>query len=170
MSHIKHLQKNYFSSSALATYKEFNLGNKEELPKELCMASDKQNNMRITLEQFMENQEKKNLSTKFNKKEVDSFLKEKDQAMEEINIDENISNNKKKFAEPSENIENKVNNIMNDNKSSHILIFKGTFGKDEYNRINNEEHHHHHHHRHHHHHHSHQHHDDNNNENNGIQS
>ena len=171
MSHIKHFQKNYFSSSALATYKEFNLGNKEELPKELCMASDKQNSMRITLEQFMENQEKKHLSTKFNKKEVDSFLKEKDQAMEEINIDENISNNKKKFAEPSENIENKVNNIMNDNKSSHILIFKGTFGKDEYNRINNEEHHHHHHHRHHHHHHhSHQHHDDNNNENNGIQS
>lgn len=170
MSHIKHLQKNYFSSSALATYKEFNLGNKEELPKELCMASDKQNNMRITLEQFMENQEKKNLSTKFNKKEVDSFLKEKDQAMEEINIDENISNNKKKFAEPSENIENKVNNIMNDNKSSHILIFKGTFGKDEYNRINNEEHRHHHHRHHHHHHHSHQHHDDNNNENNGIQS
>ena len=170
MSHIKHLQKNYFSSSALATYKEFNLGNKEELPKELCMASDKQNNMRITLEQFMENQEKKNLSTKFNKKEVDSFLKEKDQAMEEINIDENISNNKKKFAEPSENIENKVNNIMNDNKSSHILIFKGTFGKDEYNRINNEEHRHHHHHHHHHHHQSHQHHDDNNNENNGIQS
>ena len=172
MSHIKHLQKNYFSSSALATYKEFNLGNKEELPKELCMASDKQNSMRITLEQFMENQEKKHLSTKFNKKEVDFFLKEKDQAMEEINIDENISNNKKKikFAEPSENIENKVNNIMNDNKSSHILIFKGTFGKDEYNRITNEEHHHHHHHRHHHHHHSHQHHDDNNNENNGIQS
>ena len=171
MSHIKHFQKNYFSSSALATYKEFNLGNKEELPKELCMASDKQNNMRITLEQFMENQEKKHLSTKFNKKEVDFFLKEKDQAMEEINIDENISNNKKKikFAEPSENIENKVNNIMNDNKSSHILIFKGTFGKDEYNRINNEEHRHHHHH-HHHHHQSHQHHDDNNNENNGIQS
>ena len=172
MSHIKHFQKNYFSSSALATYKEFNLGNKEELPKELCMASDKQNSMRITLEQFMENQEKKHLSTKFNKKEVDFFLKEKDQAMEEINIDENISNNKKKikFAEPSENIENKVNNIMNDNKSSHILIFKGTFGKDEYNRINNEEHHRHHHHHHHHHHHSHQHHDDNNNENNGIQS
>ena len=172
MSHIKHFQKNYFSSSALATYKEFNLGNKEELPKELCMASDKQNRMRITLEQFMENQEKKHLSTKFNKKEVDFFLKEKDQAMEEINIDENISNNKKKikFAEPSENIENKVNNIMNDNKSSHILIFKGTFGKDEYNRINNEEHRHHHHRHHHHHHHSHQHHDDNNNENNGIQS
>ena len=172
MSHIKHLQKNYFSSSALATYKEFNLGNKEELPKELCMASDKQNSMRITLEQFMENQEKKHLSTKFNKKEVDFFLKEKDQAMEEINIDENISNNKKKikFADPSENIEIKVNNIMNDNKSSHILIFKGTFGKDEYNRINNEEHRHHHHHHHHHHHQSHQHHDDNNNENNGIQS
>ena len=128
--------------------------------------------MRITLEQFMENQEKKHLSTKFNKKEVDFFLKEKDQAMEEINIDENISNNKNKvkFAEPSENNENKVNNIINDNKSSHILIFKGTFGKDEYNRINNEEHHHHHHHRHHHHHHSHQQHDDNNNENNGIQS
>jgi hypothetical protein len=96
MSHIKQFQKNYFSSSALATYKEFNLGNKEELPKELCMASDKQNSMRITLEQFMENQEKKHLSTKFNKKEVDFFLKEKDQAMEEINIDENISNNKKK--------------------------------------------------------------------------
>ena len=169
MSHIKHFQKNYFSSSALATYKEFNLGNKEELPKELCMASDKQNSMRITLEQFMENQEKKHLSTKFNKKEVDFFLKEKDQAMEEINIDENISNNKKKvkFAEPSEN---KVNNIINDGKSSHILIFKGTFGKDEYNRINNEEHHHHHHRHHHHHHLSHQHHDDNNNENNGIQS
>jgi len=170
---MKHLQKNYFSSSALATYKEFNFGT-ENLPKEFCLVSNKQNNIKISLEQFMENQEKKHLSTKFNKKEVESFLKDKDAAMEEINIDENISDKKEN---PNNKINNENNNenknsiiinkAPNDTKSSHILIFKGTFGNEQFKKILNEEHHHYHHHHHHHHHH---HQNNNNHENNGIQN
>ena len=166
MAHTKHLQKNYFSSSALSTHKEFNLGT-ENLPKELCLVSEKQNNIKISLEQFMENQEKKHLSTKFNKKEVESFLKDKDAAMEEINIDENIFN--KDLNNENNNINKNsiiINKAQNDNKYSHIFIFKGTFGNEQFNKILNEEHHHHHHHHHHHNHHHRQHHNNNNHENN----
>ena len=166
MAHTKHLQKNYFSSSALSTHKEFNLGT-ENLPKELCLVSEKQNNIKISLEQFMENQEKKHLSTKFNKKEVESFLKDKDAAMEEINIDENIFD--KDLNNENNNINKNsiiINKAQNDNKYSHILIFKGTFGNEQFNKILNEEHHHHHNHHHHHHHHHRQHHNNNNHENN----
>ena len=162
MAQAKHPQKNYFSSSALSTYKEFNLG-KENLPKELCLVSEKQNNIKLSLEQFMENQEKKHLSTKFNKKEVESFLKDKDAAMEEINIDENIFD--KDLNNEHNNINKNniiINKAQNDNKYSHILIFKGTFGNEQFNKILNEERHHHHHHHHHHH----QHHNNNNHENN----
>ena len=116
MAQAKHPQKNYFSSSALSTYKEFNLG-KENLPKELCLVSEKQNNIKISLEQFMENQEKKHLSTKFNKKEVESFLKDKDAAMEEINIDENIFD--KDLNNENNNINKNsiiINKAQNDNK------------------------------------------------------
>lgn len=166
MAQTKHLQKNYCSSSALSTYKEFNLGS-ENLPKELCLASEKQNNIKISLEQFMENQEKKHLSTKFNKREVESFLKDKDAAMEEINIDENIIN--KDLNNENNNVNKNsiiINKAQNDNKYSHILIFKGTFGNEQFNKILNEEHHHHQHHHHHHHHHHRQHHNNNNHENN----
>ena len=175
MSHINLKQKNYKSSTKLTTYGNLEFEVKAALPKEFCLASEKQNNNKISLHQFMENQEKKHLSTKFNKKEVDDFLKEKNAAMEEINIDEDIprkidiENNNVNNLENNENNKNNVNNIIinsspNDNKSSHILIFKGTFGNDEYNRIMNQEHkHHHHHHDHHHHHHHHHHHNNNNN-------
>ena len=170
MAQLNNPPKNYFSSSALVTFKDSDFREKTILPKELCFASEKQNHLKLTLQQFMENQEKKHLSTKFNKKEVASFLKEKDAAMEEINIDENIPKKSEyeiKYVnkeEPdlinNENALNNVNNIVinqtqNDNKSSHILIFKGTFGKDEINRIMNQEHENHHHHHHHHHHHIH---------------
>lgn len=82
---------------------------------------------------------KKHLSTNFNRKEVDTFLKEKDAAMEEITIDEDIQQIKegeKNNVNNNDNIENNMDKINGeDNKSSHILIFKGTFGKDEYNRL-----------------------------------
>ena len=174
MSQPEHKPKNYFSSSAVLTFKGLDLGERKVLPRALCLASEKQNNTKLTLLQFMENQEKKHLSTEFNKKEVDAFLKEKDAAMEEINMDEDIPKRKeteKKNADDEENNrtnkENNLNNVnsiiinqtQSDNKSSHILIFKGTFGKDEYNRLVNEEHKHHHHH---HHHHQHHHHNENN--------
>ena len=163
------------SSKGLSTYGNINFEEKVVLPKEFCRVSEKQNNIKISLQQFMENQEKKHLSTKFNKKEADNFLKEKNVAMEEIKIDEDIpkkidnENNDVNNLENNENNKNNINNIIinqspNDNKSSHILIFKGTFGKDEYNRLLNQEHnHHHHHHEHHHHHHHHHHNNDKNN-------
>ena len=127
MAQAKHPQKNYFSSSALSTHKEFNLDT-ENLPKELCLVSEKQNNIKISLEQFMENQEKKHLSTKFNKKEVESFLKDKDAALEEINIDEIIFN--KDLNNENNNINKNsiiINKAQNDNKYSNIFIFTGTF-------------------------------------------
>ena len=93
MSKKGNIPKNCFSSSALMTFKGLNLEEEGEikvLPKALCLASEKQNHIKISLHQFIENQEKRHLSTKFNRKEVDTFLKEKDAAMEEIKIDENI--------------------------------------------------------------------------------
>ena len=109
--------------------------------------SQKYNNHNLSLEQFMKNQNKKHLTTKFGHKDVAIFLKEKDKALQEIIINEEINE--------SENSENKndIKDENNSNKSSHNLIFHGTFGKDQYNRIMNKEHHHHHHRHHHHHHH-----------------
>ena len=46
--------------------------------------SQKNNNIKLSLEQFMENQNKKHLTTKFTHKDAEKFLKEKDKAMEEI--------------------------------------------------------------------------------------
>ena len=171
MSQINLKKKNYKSSKGLSTYGNIDFEEKAILPKEFCLISEKQNNIKISLQQFMENQEKKHLSNKFNKKEVDNFLREKNAAMEEIKIDENIPRKidiENNDVNNIENNENNVNNIIinqssNENKSSHILIFKGTFGADEYNRIINQEHKHHHHHEHHHHHHHHHHHNNNNN-------
>jgi len=100
----------------------------------------------LSLEQFIQNQNKMHLTTKFSHKEVKKFLKEKDKAMEKIIIEEDIISN-------SGNEEkNKDNNINknNKNKTSHIVIFNGTFGEDEYQKIINNGHHHHHHHHHHH--------------------
>ncbi len=126
----------------------------------------KQNNIILPLEEFMQSQNKKHLTTKFSHKEVIKFLEEKDKAMQEIIINEEnneIENNNKPESINNDNEkylkyknENNADNQF-DNKSSHILIFHGTFGKDEYQKIMEQNHHHHHHHRHHHHHH-HQHH------------
>ena len=99
----------------------------------------------LSLEQFIQNQNKMHLTTKFSHKDK-KFLKEKDKAMEKIIIEEDIISN-------SGNEEkNKDNNINknNKNKTSHIVIFNGTFGEDEYQKIINNGHHHHHHHHHHH--------------------
>ncbi len=130
--------------------------------------SSKQTNIHLSLLNFMENQNKKHLSTKYTHKDVEHFLKEKNKALEEIVIDENLSENK----DTDENIENnnKSNmcnekNLKNeekknnqyDNKNSHLLIFHGTFGNDEYEKIINQKDHHHHHNHHHHHHHHHHH-------------
>ncbi len=169
MSKINHSLKNYISAKALATYKDLDIKEKNEFPKKLCLVSEKQNILKITLHQFIENQEKKHLSTNFNRKEVDTFLKEKDAAMEEITIDEDIQQIKegeKNNVNNNDNIENNMNKINGeDNKSSHILIFKGTFGKDEYNRLVEKGEHKHHHH-HHHHHHQHYNHNNNNTDQN----
>lgn len=58
MSKINHSLKNYFSAKALATYKDLDIKEKNELPKKLCLVSEKQNILKITLHQFIENQEK----------------------------------------------------------------------------------------------------------------
>ena len=167
MSKTDHIPKNCLSSTALFTFKGINLEEEKALPKALCLASEKQNHIKISLQQFLENQEKRHLSTKFNRKEVDTFLKEKDAAMEEIKIDEDIPK-KKEFEITNADLanneklnkENNLNNLnsitinqtQDDKNSSHILIFKGTFGKDQFNRLVNQENKHHHHHHHHHHH------------------
>ena len=134
------------------------------------------NNINLCLKQFMENQNKKQLSTKFGHKYVEHFLKEKDEAMQEIIVNEEIKENSE-----IENDDNK-NGLKNnngrcskcDNNTSHLLIFHGTFGVDEYNKKINGEHHHHHHHHHHRHHHHHNHHSQNedlskNNNNNKVE-
>ena len=127
----------------------------------------KQNKIILPLEEFMQNQNKKHLSTNFDHKEVQKFLEEKDKAMQEIIINEDIlksneseKNNKKTHFINNNNekylkTKNENNNKQYDNKSSHLLIFHGTFGKDQYGRIINQGHHHHHHYHHHHHHHKH---------------
>ena len=121
------------------------------------------------LEKFMQNQDKKHLSTKFAHKDVEKFLKEKDKAMEEIIINEDIMNinenkelsNEIALAKNDGNeekgliSENEIIKNSPDTKSRHFLIFKGTFGKNEYEKLKNENHHHHHQHHHHHHHHHH---------------
>ena len=162
MEDKKHPAKNNYSSSSFlkrnnlnSFQNENNNEFKENLEKisnsnpcEKYSESQKQNNITLSLEQFMENQNKKHLTTKFSHKDVEIFLKEKDKAMEEIIINEEINNENEK----NENKNDTKNNNKNSNKSSQNLIFHGTFGKDEYDRIMNKEHHHHRH-RHHHHHH-----------------
>ena len=115
----------------------------------------------MPLEEFMQSQNKKHLSTNFDHKEVKKFLEEKDKAMQEIIINEDVlksneieKNNKKTHFINNNNenylkTKNENNNKQYDNKSSHLLIFHGTFGKDQYGRIINQGHHHHHHHHHH---------------------
>ena len=137
-----------------------------------------QKNINLSLSQFMENQDKKHLSTKFNHKDVKKLLKEKDKAMEKIvfedesldendktDNEENGERSKSKIEDRNKNIKlnkendenkNKNNNKNENNKNNNILIFHGTFGEDKHNEIMNLDHHHRHSHHHHHHHHHHQ--------------
>ena len=132
-----------------------------------------QKNINISLIQFMENQDKKHLSTNFNHNEVKKFLKEKDKAMEKIVIeDESLDENDKTDNEEKEErnsskakdrnksfkFDKEINANKNNNKkeNNNILIFHGTFGEDKFNEITNMGHHHGHSHHHHHHHHHHQ--------------
>jgi hypothetical protein len=137
-----------------------------------------QKNLSSSLIQFMENQDKKHLSTNFNHQNVKKFLEEKEKAMEKIifedeSLDENdktdneekedrnksnIKDKNESFNFNKENDENKNNNKKENN---NILIFHGTFGEDKVNEIlNRDQHHQHHRHSHHHHHHHHHHQDD----------
>lgn len=118
----------------------------------------------MSLIQFMENQNKKKISTKFADKDAEIFLIEKDKAMEEIIIDEDIlmdntdNNNSTNITNNNSNHNNKSNH--HDNKTSKILVFRGTFGEDKIGEFMTQEqfHNHLHHHRHHNHHHHHHHH------------
>jgi hypothetical protein len=170
--------KNTCCSSSFLKYKEFygihgdmsghhkndKISNQNQSRK--YSKSHKHINRNLSLIKFMENQDKKHLTTHFSHKEVEKFLKEKDKAMEKIIIEDDLINNKENTIAKETNIakdnneksvkfNNDINNIQGDNKSSHIVIFHGTFGKDEYNRVVNtakpeNHHHHHHHHKHHH--------------------
>lgn len=131
-------------------------------------------NISLSLNKFMENQDKKHLSTNFNHKDVKKFLKEKEKAMEEIIIedesidDENLNDNEEKEDRSKPKVKDKNKSVnfkeeKNQNKSkdnssnenNNILIFHGTFGEDKFNEIvkaqNLHKHSHHHHHHHHHH-------------------
>ena len=158
MEDKKHLARNNYSSSTFlkrSNVNSFQNENNDEFKENFAKMSNsnpcqkysesQKNNITLSLEQFMENQSKKHLTTKFGHKDVEIFLKEKDKAMEEIIINEEINNENQKNDK-----NNDIKNNNNSNKSSQNLIFHGTFGKDEYDRIMNKEHHHHHHHHHHH--------------------
>ena len=177
ISHIK----NNCSSSGFLKYKEFygihgemNRHHKDKNDKisnsnqsRIYSKSHKHSKVNLSLIKFMENQDKKHLTTHFSHKDVEKFLKEKDKAMEKIVFEDDLISNKdntiakekniaKEHNEKSIKFNTDINNIQGDNKSSHIVIFHGTFGKDKYDRLvntANPEHHHHHHHHHHKHHH-----------------
>jgi len=148
---------------------DFN-GNKESVnnsnQQKLLSETHINKNINLSLIQFMENQDKKHLSTNFNHKNAKEFLKEKDKAMEKIVFEDEESldeNNKTDNEEKEERDKSKIEykehnenkNIMN-KENNNILIFHGTFGEDEFNEIANIGHHHRHSHHHHHHHRHHQ--------------
>ena len=127
-----------------------------------------------SLIQFMENQDKKHLSTNFNHKNAEKFLKEKEKAMEEIIFEDepmignNENNNDDKEDRSKLEIKDKNKSVQfkkekdenksqykSNNENNNILIFHGTFGEDKVNEIMKEHHHKHSHHHHHHHHHHH---------------
>ena len=150
------------------TENEFNESNFKKAKK--FAESVKHKAINMPLIQFMENQNRKKLSTKFSDKDAEKFLNEKDKAMEEIIIDENIlmdntdNNNCTNITNNNSNHNNKSkhNNKSNhhDDKTSKLLVFRGTFGEDKIgefikqeqikNHLHRHRHHnHHHHHRHH---------------------
>ena len=128
MSQPEHKPKNYFSSSAVLTFKGLDLEEGKALPRALCLASEKQNNSKLTLDQFMQNQEKKHLSTKFNRKEVDTFLKEKDAAMEEIIMEEDFPKKRESEINNADDEENNRTNKENNlNNVNSIIINQVTY-------------------------------------------
>jgi hypothetical protein len=132
-----------------------------------------QKNLSSSLIQFMENQDKKHLSTNFNHQNVKKFLEEKEKAMEKIIFEdepmdeknENDNEDKKlKVKDKSKSVkfkkekDEKKIKIQNDskNENNNILIFHGTFGEEKFDEIMKTPHHHRHSHHHHHHHHHHE--------------
>lgn len=130
-----------------------------------------QKNLSSSLIQFMENQDKKHLSTNFNHQNVKKFLEEKEKAMEKIIFeDEPLDEKKEKYNEDKKlKVKDKSKSvkfkkemdekkIQNDskNENNNILIFHGTFGQDKFDEIMKTPHHHRHSHHHHHHHHHHE--------------
>ena len=132
-----------------------------------------QKNLSSSLIQFMENQDKKHLSTNFNHQNVKKFLEEKEKAMEKIIFEdeprdeknENDNEDKKlKVKDKSKSVkfkkekDEKKIKIQNDskNENNNILIFHGTFGEEKFDEIMKAPHHHRHSHHHHHHHHHHE--------------
>ena len=134
----------------------------------------KHKNLNSSLIQFMENQDKKHLSTNFNHKNAEKFLKEKEKAMEEIifedepmiesnesNYDDKEDRSKLEIKDKNKSVQFKKEKDENksqyksNNENNNILIFHGTFGEDKVNEIMKEHHHKHSHHHHHHHHHHH---------------
>ncbi len=112
----------------------------------------------LSLAKFMENQNKKRLTTNFAHKDVVIFLKEKDKAMEKIIIEDEMikskETNEKNDEEENNNVNdeeenNNVDDVEENNKKN--IEFRGTFGKEDCEK--NQKHHHHHHNHHHHHHH-----------------
>jgi hypothetical protein len=161
-----HLYKNNYLSSSFLKYqflnginKSINLESKDKEERQSNLTPNKRfselakHKSNQSLVHFMESQNKKHISTKFEYKDVKNFLNEKDKAMKEIIIDENIIRNN----DNAKGGNNKANNKRYDNSSSQSqkLIFHGTFGEDKYGQLMNEKHHHHNHHHHHHHHHHH---------------
>lgn len=105
----------------------------------------------LSLVKFMENQNKKRLTTNFSHKDVVIFLKEKDKAMAKIIIEEEMVKNKESN---EKNEKEESNNVKDDEeKNENKIEFHGTFGKEDCEKI--KKHHHHHNHSHHHHHHHH---------------
>ena len=173
-----HPYKNNCSSSSFLKFRFLNCIN-EKMNPEHKNGKEKQSNLtpnkrfsesvkrkNESLLQFMENQNKKHLSTKFAYRDVLNFLNEKDKAMEQIIIDENIIRNTDSTKDDDHRTklnttDPDTNKQQNDNRTSHLLIFHGTFGEDKYGQImkekekekEKEKHHHHNHHHHHHHHH-----------------
>ena len=105
----------------------------------------------LSLKEMVEKKQS-SVSNKNNSNKLNDFLNEMDKAMEEVVLNDEISNSNEEDKGNKENKENK------ENKSSYEISFNGTFKeKDDEDENKQKEHHHHHHNEHHHHHHHHSH-------------
>ena len=101
-------------------------------------------NINLSMEKFMENQNKKQILSNLTQKDVENFLKEKELAMQKIIINEDLITNNTS----EEYNDEKEKDNQTDKKPCNFLVFHGTFGKNECQKIMNQRHHHHHHHHH----------------------